>query len=57
MEQSTGSGTLTGTSDIDAIGVRKTDINAYDGRMYEIQIFAASNATLTANVNNYLSKL
>ena len=57
VEQSTGSGTLAGTSDIDAIGVRKTDVNAYQGKMYEIQIFAASNPTLTANVNNHLSKL
>jgi hypothetical protein len=49
--------TLTGTSDIDAIGVRKTDVNPYAGRMFEIQIYSFSDATLTANVNNYLSKL
>ena len=49
--------TLGGTSDIDAIGVRKTDVNPYSGRIYEIQIFALSSADLTANVNNYLSSI
>ena len=49
--------TLTGTSDIDAIGVRRTDVNPFVGRIFEIQIYSDSNATLTANVNDYLSKL
>ena len=49
--------TLPGTTDIDAIGVRKTDVNPYSGRIYEIQIYSGSDATLTANVNDYLSKL
>ena len=49
--------TLTGTADIDAIGVRRTDLNPYDGDISEIQIFSSSSAALTSQVNDYLSKL
>jgi len=49
--------TLSGTADIDAIGVRATDLNPYDGSVSEIQIYSGSSATLTANVNDYLSSL
>jgi len=49
--------TLAGTSDIDAIGVRATDINAYNGNVSEIQIYNSTSSTLTANVNNRLSNL
>jgi len=49
--------TITGTSLIDAIGVRATDINSYDGEIFEIQIFSSTSSDLTANVNTYLSKL
>jgi hypothetical protein len=56
VEQS-GSGALAGTSDIDAIGVRKTDVNAYDGRLWEIQIYTDTSASLTTLVNNYLATI
>lgn len=49
--------TLSGTSDIDAIGVRRTDLNAYAGDIKEIQIYSTSSAALTANVNDRLSTL
>lgn len=49
--------TLAGTVDIDAIGVRATDANPYDGIIKEVQIFNRTNAALTANINTYLSTL
>lgn len=49
--------TLSGTADIDAIGVRRTDLNPYDGTISEIQIFSSSSAALTSKVNDYLSTL
>jgi len=49
--------TLTGTADIDAIGVRSNDVNPFDGTISEIQIYSSSSATLTANVNDRLSSL
>tara|TARA_R110002020_G_scaffold292381_1_gene507790 strand:+ start:101 stop:781 length:681 start_codon:yes stop_codon:yes gene_type:complete len=49
--------TLSGTADIDAIGIRKTDLNPYDGAISEIQIYSSSSATLTANVNDRLGRL
>jgi len=48
---------LSGTADIDAIGVRNTDLNAFDGTMYEIVIFSSESAALTANVNSRLANL
>jgi hypothetical protein len=48
---------LSGTADIDAIGVRNPDLNAFDGTMYEIQIFSSESAALTANVNSRLANL
>ena len=49
--------TLAGTADINAIGVRRTDLNPYDGTISEIQIYDAESTALTANVNTYLSNL
>jgi hypothetical protein len=49
--------TLSGTADIDAIGVRSTDLNAFDGTMYEIAIFSSESTALTTNVNNRFSTL
>jgi len=49
--------TLSGTADIDAIGVRATDTNAYAGTIKEIQIYNSSSAGLTANVNDRLATL
>jgi|6_EtaG_2_1085325.scaffolds.fasta_scaffold26908_4 hypothetical protein len=49
--------TLSGTSDIDAIGVRDSDQDYLDGTIEEIQIYSSSSAALTTNVNNRLSNL
>ena len=49
--------TLAGTANIDAIGVRATDANPYDGTISEIQIYGTESTALTANVNTYLSNL
>ena len=49
--------TLAGTANIDAIGVRATDANPYDGTISEIQIYDRESTALTANVNTYLSNL
>jgi len=49
--------TLSGTADINAIGVRRTDNNPYDGTISEIQIYRSTSAELTANINTYLSTL
>jgi len=47
--------TLAGTVNIDSIGVRKTDLNPYDGTISEIQIYDTFSHALTTNVNSYLS--
>ncbi len=49
--------TLSGTADIDSIGVRNPDLNAFDGTMYEIEIFSSESTALTSNVNSRLSNL
>ena len=49
--------TLAGTADINAIGVRRTDNNPYDGTISEIQIYDTESTALTANVNSYLAGL
>ena len=49
--------TKAGTVDIDCIGVRETDKNAYNGDIEEIQIYSSSSAALTANVNDRLSSI
>jgi hypothetical protein len=49
--------TLSGTADIDNIGVRNTDQNPYDGDIKEIQIYDKEDSVLTTNVNNYLANL
>ena len=49
--------TLAGTADINAIGVRRTDLNPYDGTISEIQIYDTESSEITANVNTYLSNL
>lgn len=48
---------LSGTLDIDAIGIRATDTNSFNGSMYDIQIYNITNAQLTANVTNYYANL
>ena len=49
--------TLAGTADINAIGVRATNSNPYDGTISEIQIYDTESTALTANVNAYLAGL
>ena len=49
--------TVTGTSDIDAIGIRATDVNSFDGEIFEVQIYDKTNATLTSNINTYLANI
>ena len=49
--------TLAGTANIDAIGVRRTDLNPFDGTIKEIQIYSSESTDLTANVNARLSGL
>jgi hypothetical protein len=49
--------TKAGTASIDAIGVRRTDLNPYEGTISEIQIYSSSSATLIANINDRLSTL
>jgi hypothetical protein len=51
--------TLAGTADIDSIGVRRIDLNPFNGQIKEIQIYKdiQDQATLIANVNDYLSNL
>jgi hypothetical protein len=48
---------LGGTADIDALGVRRTDLNPYDGDLFDVQIYSSTSTKLTANVNSYLSSL
>ena len=57
VQQTTASPTQSGTANIDSIGVRKTDINPYDGTISEIQIFDTESTEITANVNTYLRKI
>lgn len=49
--------TLSGTADIDAIGIRELNINAFTGTLEEVQIYSSSSATLTANINTRLASL
>ncbi len=57
VQQTTATPTLSGTANIDTIGVRKTDLNPYDGTISEIQIFNAESTAITSNVNSYLSAI
>ena len=49
--------TLEGTADIDAIGIRATNADAFDGTIQEIQIYSSSSAALTSHINDRLSTL
>lgn len=49
--------TQAGTADIDAIGIRFSDNDAFDGTIKEIQIYSSSSAGLTSNINDRLSTL
>ena len=49
--------TVAGTSLIDVIGLRRVDLNGFDGTIKEVQIYSSSSAGLTANINDRLSTL
>ena len=49
--------TVSGTSLLDVIGLRRIDTNGFDGTIKEIQIYSSSSADLTANINDRLSTL
>ena len=49
--------TVSGTSLVDVIGLRRVDLNGFDGTIKEIQIYSSSSADLTANINDRLSTL
>jgi len=48
---------LSGTSDIDALGVRSTNINSFDGSIFEVQIYNSTSSALNTNINDRLSNL
>ena len=48
---------INGTFDINAIGVRKTDNNPFNGNIFEIMIFDSYSRGLVSDVNNRLSEL
>ena len=45
---------VSGSTLIDAIGIRATNLNSFEGGISEIQIYDESNQTLTSKVNTYL---
>tara|TARA_R110000737_G_scaffold44466_1_gene64809 strand:- start:1 stop:678 length:678 start_codon:yes stop_codon:yes gene_type:complete len=49
--------TVAGTCLIDVIGLRRTDLNGFDGTIKEIQIYSSSSADLTDNINKRLETL
>jgi hypothetical protein len=48
---------LTGDILIDAIGIRATNINSFNGTISEIQIYTDTDLALTTNVIDYLSNI
>ena len=57
VAQTTATPTLSGTANIDCIGVRNSGLNPYHGTISEIQIFDTLSPALVANVNSYLSRI
>ena len=57
VAQTTATPTVSGTFLVDVLGIRRIDINGYDGTMKEVQIYSSSSATLTANVSDRLATL
>jgi len=55
VEQTTATPILAGTADIDSIGVRKTDLNPFDGSVSEVQIYSSTSTDLTVEVNRRLA--
>ena len=57
VKQTTSSPTIAGTCLIDTIGLRRTNQNAFDGTISEVQIYNSSSSDLTANINDRLAGL
>lgn len=57
VEQTTATPTLSGTADIDSLGVRKTDTNPFDGAIGEVQVFSSASDALTKNINLRLASI
>ena len=57
VAQTTATPSVSGTFLVDVLGVRRTDINGYDGTMKEVQIYSSSSAGLTANISDRLATL
>tara|TARA_R110000796_G_scaffold34275_1_gene88670 strand:+ start:1124 stop:1801 length:678 start_codon:yes stop_codon:yes gene_type:complete len=49
--------TLSGTADIDSIGIRYPSNSPLDGTIEEVQIFSSYSSDLASNVNSYLAAL
>ena len=48
---------LSGTLDIDCMGIRATDTNGFDGDIYDISVFSTYDEQLVSDLNGYLSKI
>ena len=57
VAQTTATPSVSGTFLVDVLGIRRPDINPYDGTMKEVQIYSSSSATLTANISDRLATL
>lgn len=49
--------TLTGTLDIDSMGIRAVDASPYGGIIFETQIYTSTSSDLSSNINNYLANI
>ena len=49
--------TLSGTFDIDTMGVRAVDLNPFDGNIFETQIYTAQSGALSSRINEYFSTI
>jgi hypothetical protein len=57
VAQTTATPTLSGTADIDSLGIRKLDTNPFEGSISEVQIFSSTSAALTAQINQRLASI
>ena len=55
--QQADTGNSSSVSDIDAIGIRNSDQNSFNGDITEIQIYSSTSTDLTNNINNRLASL
>jgi len=57
VAQTTATPTLSGTADIDSLGIRKLDTNPFEGSISEVQIFSSASDALTKNINLRLASI